>query len=1156
MHFTRLRLTGFKSFVDPTDIHIEPGLTGVVGPNGCGKSNIVEGLRWVMGEAAPKRMRGGEMDDVIFAGTADRPPRDVAEVLLGIDNADRSAPATYNHGDDLEVTRRIERGAGSLYRINGREARARDVQTLFADSASGARSTAMVSQGRIGEVIAAKPTDRRGILEEAAGIGGLHARRREAELRLHAAETNLERLDDVIGTLEEQHRALKRQARQAARYRNLSDRLRRVEAMLLHRRWSEAADARTAAQGALREAGDSVAELGRVAAAATVAHEREAQALPELRAAEREAAGKAHELRTRLDGLEAEERRIEEAKRTLAARLDQLDGDLARERGRGDDARKTLDGLDAEAAELRSAEDGLADADGELAARLQACDRALAESEALRDERLRALAGAESRSEALDRRLEALAAQERRLEARHAEFAREQAGRPPLAGLEAALAGAETAAADAAGRLDASRARREAAEAARAAAGAAHVAAEEAAGAAAAEAGRAEAEAGALADLLDAADSGGRAPVMDAVSVTPGYEAALGAALGDDLLAPADEAAPVHWRDLGGADAGPSLPPGARPLSEEVSAPAELRRRLSQIGVIDDGAAAFAAGALAQGQRLVAKSGAMWRWDGYRIAAGAETAAAVRMAQRNRLDALREVLDVLGAERAARARTAEAAGAALRDAEAECEAARGAERDAEAEANGARAAAADGAARLDAAQLRRAADEDAREALETELAETRSQRAEALRAREALPDLAAAAGAVDEAQGELARRRAESEDARRDRQRHLAEAEARRRRMAAIDSETASWRARAAESARHAQDLEARRREARAERETLDSRPGALARERAETARGAAEAREVHRLAEAALADAEARAGSAERALRAAEARLAESREDMVRREAALEQADRDARAAAALIRERFDCAPDGALRATSLDETVDVPDSQTLQERLERHQRERDNMGPVNLRADIEADEIEERISATRGEREDLTGAISRLRRGTAELDREARGRLRAAFEAIDGHFRTIFTRLFGGGEARLALTEAEDPFACGLEVMASPPGKRLQAMSLMSGGEQALTAISLLFAVFRTNPAPICVLDEADAALDDHNVDRFCDLLAEVAAETDTRFLVITHHRLTMARMDRLYGITMPERGVSQLVSVDLRAAERLRGHAEAAE
>ena len=1156
MHFTRLRLTGFKSFVDPTDIHIEPGLTGVVGPNGCGKSNVVEGLRWVMGEAAPKQMRGGEMDDVIFAGTANRPPRDVAEVLLGIDNADRSAPAAHNHSDDLEVTRRIERGAGSLYCINGREARARDVQTLFADSASGARSTALVSQGRIGEVIAARPAGRRGILEEAAGIGGLHARRREAELRLHAAETNLERLDDVIGTLEEQHRALRRQARQAARYRNLSDRLRRVEAMLLRRRWSEADDARAAAQGALREAGDSVAELGRAAARATVAHEREAQALPELRAAEREAAGKAHELGARLDGLEAEERRIEEAKRTLAARLDQLDGDLARERGRGEDARKTLDGLDREAAELRGAGDGRAAA-GELDARLAACDRAVAESEALRDERLRALAGAESRSEALDRRLEALAAQERRLETRHAEFARERAGRPPLAGLEAALAEAETAAADAAGRLDAARARREAAEAARAAAAAAHAAAEEASGAVSAETGRAETEAGALADLLDAADSGSRAPVMDAVSVTPGYEAALGAALGDDLLAPADETAPVHWRDLGGAEAGPSLPPGARPLSEEVSAPAELRRRLSQIGLIDDGAEAAAAiGALAQGQRLVAKSGAMWRWDGYRIAPGAETAAAVRMAQRNRLDALRGALDGLRAERADRARTAQAEAAALRGAEAECEDARGAERDAEAAANGARAAAADGAARLDAARLRQAADEDARGALETELAETRSQRAEALRARDALPDLTAAAGTVDEIQGELARRRAASEDARRDRQRHLAEAEARRRRMSAVDSETASWRARAAEIARHAEDLEARRREARAERETLDSRPDALARERAETARGAAEAREVHRGAEAALADAEARAGAAERALRAAEARLAESREDMVRREAALEQADREARAAAELIRERFDCAPDGALRAAGLDDSVEVPDSQTLQARLERHQRERDAMGPVNLRADIEAGEIEERISAMRGEREDLTGAISRLRRGTAELDREARGRLRTAFEAIDGHFRAIFTRLFGGGEARLALTEAEDPFACGLEVMASPPGKRLQAMSLMSGGEQALTAISLLFAVFRTNPAPICVLDEADAALDDHNVDRFCDLLAEVAAETDTRFLVVTHHRLTMARMDRLYGITMPERGVSQLVSVDLRAAERLRGHAEAAE
>ena len=237
MRFNRLRLTGFKSFVEPTELLIEQGLTGIVGPNGCGKSNLVEALRWVMGESSAKQMRGGEMDDVIFGGTRERPARNMAEVILGLDNADRTAPAVFNHMDDLDVSRRIERGSGSTYRVNGKEVRARDVQLLFADAATGPRSNALVSQGRIGNIISAKPTARRILLEEAAGITGLHSRRHEAELRLRGAETNLVRLEDVLGTLEVQHKTLKKQARQASRYSNLSGHIRHAEATLFHLRW-------------------------------------------------------------------------------------------------------------------------------------------------------------------------------------------------------------------------------------------------------------------------------------------------------------------------------------------------------------------------------------------------------------------------------------------------------------------------------------------------------------------------------------------------------------------------------------------------------------------------------------------------------------------------------------------------------------------------------------------------------------------------------------------------------------------------------------------------------------------------------------------------------------------------------------------------------
>jgi chromosome segregation protein len=283
--------------------------------------------------------------------------------------------------------------------------------------------------------------------------------------------------------------------------------------------------------------------------------------------------------------------------------------------------------------------------------------------------------------------------------------------------------------------------------------------------------------------------------------------------------------------------------------------------------------------------------------------------------------------------------------------------------------------------------------------------------------------------------------------------------------------------------------------------------------------------------------------------LRAAEGALADIREERGRSEGAVAQADQSIEAVTERIRERLGCAPPQALDAANLKEGAELPALEDIDTKLERLVRERDNMGPVNLRAERESEELGEQITTMESEREDLMGAISRFRQAINELNREGRQRLLASFDKVDEHFRTIFERLFGGGEAHLKLIESDDPLEAGLEIMASPPGKRLQAMSLLSGGEQALTALSLLFAVFMTNPAPICVLDEVDAPLDDANVDRFCSLLDAITQETKTRFLLITHHRMTMARMNRLFGVTMGEKGVSQLVSVDLQDAERLR-------
>ena len=1150
MEFSRLRLTGFKSFVDPTDVYIDPGLTGIVGPNGCGKSNIVEALRWVMGETAPRQLRSSEMDEVIFAGTADRPARNMAEVLLSLDNSERDAPAAYNEGAEINVARRIERGSGSQFRVNGREVRARDVQTLFADTASGARATAIVNQGQIGDLIGAKPAERRRVLEDAAGITGLHARRHEAELRLRAAETNLDRLEDVIGALEEQHRGLKRQARQATRYRNLSDRIRRAEAALLHRRWIAATRAMVEARDALQQAETAVAEIAGVVARATAAREDAESAIPPLRDAERQAADALRMLMVRRDGLEQEARRVAQAVDALDVQIRQLEGDAAGARARAADAEAALARLAAELDGISAGEAGHEAALAEIAGRLAGARETDEGAERAHEAALRDLTEANAGKRALEQRIAEARARRERIAARRRALADEEAKHGPLGQFERALADAESATSAAASRLREAQAALETAEAGRARCAAEDEAARLALRAAEGEAGKAKSEIDALAALLDLGESGLWPPMIDLVAVEPGYEIALGAALGDDLLASGDRAAPVHWRETAGDEAVPALPPGTPPLSDFVEAPEALRLRLSQIGLIEDEADGDALSRdLVQGQRLVARSGALWRWDGYRVTAGTLTAAAKRMAQRNRLEELRGTLAALERSREDAAIEAEAAGGRLAAAIAAEDEARAARRDADAALADARAGESGAAATLagERSWRRSAADAEAAMAAELDEAEAALKQAEAeLRS---LADSALLGDAVERAKAALDEARGRVAEIGREHQRTLAEAEQRARRKTAIEGEIESWRERASAAARNIEDFTARIDEASEERAALAGRPAALARESETLAADIVEADARRDRASGALADAEARLEDAARSLRSDENRLAERREDRVRREAELEQARQGLDAVAERARERIGRAPEEIAEAFGIDPDAELPDAEALQARLDKLNRERENIGPVNLRADIEAAELETRIAEMFGEREDLLGAIAKLRHAIAGLNREGRERLLAAFETIDGHFRTVFTRLFGGGSARLALTESDDPFESGLEVMASPPGKRLQSMSLMSGGEQALTAISLLFAVFLTNPAPICVLDEVDAPLDDNNVDRFCNLLEEICRGGETRFLLITHHRLTMARMDRLYGVTMPEPGISRLVSVDLMAAERLR-------
>ncbi|CAN0073107.1 unnamed protein product, partial [Discosporangium mesarthrocarpum] len=1151
LQFNKLRLTGFKSFVDSTELEIAPGMTGIVGPNGCGKSNLVEALRWVMGETSAKQMRGGEMNDVIFGGTSDRPARNVAEVALVLDNSGRTAPPQFNENEELEVSRRIERDKGSTYRVNGSELRARDVQVLFADQATGPRSTALVSQGRVGALINARPVDRRHLLEEAAGITGLHSRRHEAELRLRAAETNLERLDDVVTTLDAQLQSLKKQSRQAKRYRNLSELIRQSEAVVLHQRWTAASAETSAAREALHGAESVVVEHARAVALANNARETAAEAVPPLRQAEAEAAAELQRLTMARNELDAEEQRVTEAMTQAETRLQQISSDIEREGHLSQDANTALERLGTERREIEAANAGEAELIGNAAQALEAARENTGTLEAQLTALTERIASDEARLAALKREIGELTARDDRM---REQFNNAVAERDALQaeGVDpAGIRAAEAALKEAEAALEAARDDLDNAENARSEADAERDRRREARHETESERSRLRAETAALEDLLaEAPDDIDWTPVLDRLEVTAGYETALGAALGDDLVAADDESKARHWKALPPSANATALPAGAEPLANHVRGVPALARRLAQIGVVDDAAtAARLVGELATGQRLVTRDGGLWRWDGFTVAAGDSTAAAARLRQRNRLDALRGEL----AAAEARWDEADRAFATARDTAEAATAAERAARDALRAADTAIEQARTTHGELSREAVAKATRlENLREAvlrLEGELADIDGRLTERRTAFAEIGDLDGARSDVEAARGRLSEARNALHAAQASHDRLVREGEERRRRIEAIVAEEASWNARARGTTERIAELETRRAAAQEEISGLATRPAEITEARNGLMTALGEAETKRSAAADRVAEAETTLAETDKALRTIEALHTESREARVRAESAVAQAEQVLTAVRERIAERLSCRPEGVRAMTGIAEDKELPALDAAESKLERLQRERDNMGPVNLRAEQEADELEEQIATIHSERDDLIAAIGRLRQGIASLNREARQRLLNSFKEVDQHFQTLFVRLFGGGRAHLQLTESDDPLEAGLEIFAQPPGKKLQALSLLSGGEQALTATALLFAVFLTNPAPICVLDEVDAPLDDANVDRFCTLVDEIARQSNTRFLLVTHHRMTMARMDRLYGVTMPERGVSQLVSVDLRGAEEIR-------
>ena len=1148
MKLTRLRLHGFKSFVEPTDFLIEPGLTGVVGPNGCGKSNLVEALRWAMGETSYKSLRATDMDAVIFAGSGSRPARNHAEVVMTIDNADRTAPAAVNDQEILEISRRIEREAGSVYRINGRDVRARDVQILFADAATGARSPALVHQGKIGEIIQAKPEQRRRVLEDAAGVAGLHARRHEAELRLKAAETNLTRVEDVIGQLASQVEGLKKQARQAIRFREVAAKVRKAEATLFHLRWLQAhADVNDAGQThdlSVREMAERTQQQAEAARIQAI----RASELPALREAEARAAAGLQRLSNARDALDQEEQRAKDRVTELDRRLTQFSADIEREQQQNVDADAALARLETEDVELKEEIRSRVEQRSGVDERVSEAEATLAAAERTFAELTTALADLTARRKQFEANVRTHRERVARLDQEIAtvnadidQLAAQTSGFGDLDVLAGAMETAQQILAQSETEVQTAEATqvvaRQTLEASRGPVAEADKRVQ-----------RLETEARTLSKILNGETKNLWPPIIDGITVTKGYEKAIGAVLGDDLDAPVDPSAPMRWTDTGVLEGDPALPEGVEPLSAHVQAPPELARRLRQIGVVGKERGAELVSQLKTGQRLVSLEGDVWRWDGFVTAAHAPTGAARRLAERARLVDIEAELEHARVEAAVNREALENADAEVKAASVAEAATREALRNARREVDMARERHANAEREINRHAARRSALSEAQSRLAADRTEADAAHESANSALMELPPSDETEAQLASVRGEIEGHRRIAAQVRAEAQALAREAELADRRLQAIISERNQWQTRREGAASQIATIEARITEVTAERAELENAPQLFAEKRSALISEIEHAEKDRRDAADALAAAEAAMAETDRVAKLTLEALSAAREATARAEERMEGAKRRLEDIEREIRDMLEVEPDRVAGLAEINPGDELPPLGEIETELEKLRRDRERLGAVNLRAEEELREVDAQHTSLATERDDLVEAIKKLRTGIQSLNREARERLLTSFEVVNNHFKRLFTHLFGGGEASLHLIESDDPLEAGLEIIAKPPGKKPQSLSLLSGGEQALTAMALIFAVFLTNPSPICVLDEVDAPLDDHNVERFCNLLHEMTGSTETRFIIITHNPITMARMNRLFGVTMAERGVSQLMSVDLEDAVKI--------
>ena len=1140
MKFQSVRISGFKSFLEPIEIEINKGLTGIVGPNGCGKSNIVEAIKWIMGENSARQMRGDGMDDVIFAGTDERPSRNFAEVTIKLNNSEKKAPAAFNHLSEIEISRKIEREKGSIYRINGKQVRSRDVQLIFADSGTGARSSGIVSQGRIAQIIDASPENRRGILEEAANIKGLHSRRHEAELKLNAASNNLDRLLDIEKTYKEQLVELEKQGRKAARYRSIGDRLRKAEATLFSTLLFNAKTEYNILINELHTVTENVSKAQIEVSKNTTSKLDILSEIPILRNIEAEKAAILQSLNITKIKLEEEQTSAKIALNNIISQITQLEKDTSRENQIEEDAEKSLSSLILEEGNLKKDTENFS---SKISEATQAVKSLKIKSDEA-DKKLSSITSEiytiNSDKSDLERRIinlnekientqnqiskynlenysKTIEANEKKILELQKLFSENdllidtfKKKLTQLETLELTLTKEKN--------IDAN------------------------------ILNQTNAEINTLSSLLGD-DSLNKNTLEKNINTTDHLEDAIGSVLGETLLAPIYSNNEIienttYWRDGFDIKLTSPLPKEAIPLISKIKSSSILETALQGVGIVENEELAFKLQKkLTYGQALTTAEGGLWRWDGFVQPKGVKNSYSERLQQIARFKVLQSQLpsqkesvflidkklieysenikkyrtDIIKLQSTLSGLNSDSNRLELENSKIEIQ--------------------------LTSSALLIKELKSTEVTSKVELIELKKQISQIVNLPSLLADELSIRNNAEQFRNNLTEAMAAEQQIKNHESFQL-------RNIAQIKHQKESWITRKQEAKSRLSSLHERLEFSKNEMDRLSNLPNDFDKKE-EQIRIEIEAAIINRnLAADKLVITETSQNDAEKLEKESEKNVSMLRENMIKVQSLLDLADTKILNIEERIFEKLRIKSDQLSDLTGIKENNEISSNiEALEKTVERLLNERESLGAVNLRAEEEMNEMNDKIEIMFKERIDLEEAIEKLRNGIFELNKEGRERLKKSFTVVNENFKNLFQKLFGGGNAELKLVGHDDPLQAGLEVLASPPGKKMQLLSLLSGGEQALTAISLIFSVFLCNPSPICILDEVDAPLDDTNVGRFCDLLNKIAEETNTYFMVITHHRLTMAKMDRLFGVTMEQKGISKLVSVDLEQASRIR-------